>query len=394
VALTIILAACTAISFAVGVWQLALGLRFPLHSRRRETRFTPGISILKPLKGWDGKTFECLQSWLAQAHAGPIEVLFGVSSADDPACKLVQKLVCARPNVSTRVIVSSERRGLNPKVCQLAQLAQEARHEIVCVSDADVFAPPDFLTQAVQSLSSPDVGLVNALYRFAEARSFAMQLEALSVNADFWSQVLQARALAPMRFGLGAAMLLRRNKLDEIGGFAALLDYLADDCELGQRIANTGARVELTHVVVECRSAPLTRREVWMHQLRWTRTIRACQPWAYFFSILGNALFWPALWVCLQPIPLAQVSALICLGFRIVAAYLLDRKMVERGNLARCPLILIKDLFQIALWIGAFTGRTVVWRGKQYQVERGGKLTEPVSEQREEHFASAPPAAS
>ena len=50
----------------------------------------------------------------------------------------------------------------------------------------------------------------------------AMQWEAVAINADFWSQVLQAQSLKPLDFALGAVMALRRKQLEEIGGFAAL----------------------------------------------------------------------------------------------------------------------------------------------------------------------------
>lgn len=390
-ALTIILAALTATSLALGLWQLVLGLRFPLHQRKAETFFRPAISILKPLKGCDAETLECLQSWLKQQYSGPVEVLFGVSSDADPACELARQLIDRQPGANARVVVCRDRFGRNPKVSQLAQLMRKARYDIVCVSDADVFAPPDFLANAVQPLSQPGAGLVSALYRFAEGKSFEMKVEALSVNADFWSQVLQARGLAPMRFALGAALLLPRQKLDEIGGFTALIDYLADDYEVGRRVAETGARLELASVVVECRSAPLTPREVWAHQVRWARTIRACRPAAYFLSILGNASIWPALWVCLQPGPLAQVSAAVCLSFRAVVAYVLERKMVGKGKVESCGLALVKDFLQVGLWVSAFTGQKVVWRAQQFHLKPGGRLADPETARRREPFASAPP---
>jgi ceramide glucosyltransferase len=182
--------------------------------------------------------------------------------------------------------------------------------------------------------------------------------------------------LGPMRFALGAAMMLRREKLDEIHHFTALMDYLADDYELGRRVATTGARVELGTVVVECRSAPLTAREVWSHQLRWARTIRACRPWAYFFSIAGNATLWPVLWVLLRPEPLAQLAAVLCLGARMFGAYHLEKRMNGVGRIESCGMAMLKDMFQGAVWLAAFLGRGVIWRGEHYRVAAGGRLVQ------------------
>jgi ceramide glucosyltransferase len=109
-----------------------------------------------------------------------------------------------------------------------------------------------------------------------------MRCEAIAVNADFWSQVLQGVSFRKLDFALGAVMATRRKQLAEIGGFRALMDCLADDYQLGRRIAARGYRMELCPVVVDCWSAPMTWHEVWRHQLRWARTIRVCQPLPYF----------------------------------------------------------------------------------------------------------------
>src|SRR3982751_6082213 len=95
-------------------------------------------------------------------------------------------------------------------------------------------------------------------------------------------------------------MLTRRKYLEEIGGFKLLADCLADDYQLGNRIARNGHRIVLSPIVVECWDPPMTWGAVWKHQLRWARTIRVCQPVPYFFSILSNAGFWAVLFVLME----------------------------------------------------------------------------------------------
>ena len=53
-----------ALSVLLLVWQLFVAARFKLHRRARVKDFAPGISILKPLKGCDAETRECLRSWM------------------------------------------------------------------------------------------------------------------------------------------------------------------------------------------------------------------------------------------------------------------------------------------------------------------------------------------
>jgi len=40
-------------------------------------------------------------------------------------------------------------------------------------------------------------------YRLANPSTLAMQWEAIAINADFWSQVLQSQTLKPLDFALG-----------------------------------------------------------------------------------------------------------------------------------------------------------------------------------------------
>src|SRR5262249_41148587 len=104
--------------------------------------------------------------------------------------------------------------------------------EVIIISDADVHVPTDFLANVVPPLPDPGAGLVNSFTRLANPATLAMQFEPIAINADFWSQVLQARSLKPLDFALGAVMATTRRRLESIGGFAALVDFLADDYQL------------------------------------------------------------------------------------------------------------------------------------------------------------------
>jgi ceramide glucosyltransferase len=255
-----------------------------------------------------------------------------------------------------------------------------AKHEIVVISDADVRVPENFLTNLVQPLREKKIGLVNCFYKFANPKNVAMRWEAMAVNADFWSQVLQSKMLKPIDFALGAVMATHREILKEIGGFAALVDFLADDYQLGNRIAKTGKEIALSPVVVECRERPMNFKEVWAHQLRWARTIRVCQPIPFFFSILSNATLWPVLlflWLVITGVSLklAILPILIFLSARIFIALHLQEKLTQAlEHYAWFWLVPVKDLLGVAIWALAFIGNEVQWRGVKYKVLKGGKL--------------------
>jgi len=375
------LAALALLSLALALWQWFAAIRFPLHRRVTDFSFAPAVTLLKPLKGRDPTTAESLQSWFDQNYSGQIQILFGVADADDTACPIVRELIEKNPGRDAQLIVCTESLGANGKVSTLIQLERLARHPLILVSDADVRVPPDFLANLAAPLSDSKTGLVNCFYRLANPVTTAMRCEAIAINADFWSQVLQSASLKPLDFALGAVMLTRRKLLEETGGFRALAGCLADDYQLGHRIAKKGHHIALCPVVVECWDAPMNWRDVWKHQLRWARTIRVCQPVPYFFSILSNATLWPLLWLMASPVlsktlcaPLAAIALLL---MRIVIAQNLQRRFLQScENLAPPWLVPVKDLLQAAIWMGAFLGNTVEWRGQKMRLRRDGTLIE------------------
>ena len=379
------------LSFGIVTWQFVAAWRFPLHRRRPGTGFAPGITVLKPLKGLDpGHSERCLRSWLTQDHAGPLQFLFVVADEADPVVPLVRRLIAEHPDRDARLLVFPERVGANAKVSKLAQAEPLISQELVLVSDADVLAPPDLLSQMVLPLENPAVALVHCFYRLANPCNTAMEWEATAVNADFWSQVLQSRTLAPMDFALGASMLMRRSALQGIGGFRAVADHLADDFQLGHRIAAAGGRIELTPVVVECLDAPTGWKAIWTHQVRWNRTIRVCRPGPYIASILANGTLWNTLaaavvwlhpslppqsrgpWIGLfMGMVIARSTMAHALAWRLSALPGRDR----RGDPFVFGMAAGKDLLGAAVWAASIVGDTVHWRGVDYTVDREGKLT-------------------
>ena len=235
-----------------------------------------------------------------------------------------------------------------------------------------------------KNLGRPAVGLVNCFYRLANPSTLAMQWEAIAINADFWSQVLQSQMLKPLEFALGAVMLTRRKFLDEIGGFKSLADCLADDYQLGNRIARNGHRIVLCPVAVECWDPPMSWRAVWKHQLRWARTIRVCQPVPYFFSILSNPTLWPLLWLLpFVGTPRFEWFFGIYL-FRIaVAAHLKKRLTGTWADHNWIWLVGVKDLLQAAIWVCAFAGSRIEWRGQVFKLQRNGTLVKLQSRKQE-----------
>jgi len=387
-----ILGTLALLSLALTLWQWLAARRFPLHQRsadlriganqsatqssapNRSSALQPAVTLLKPLKGCDANTEECLRSWLTQDYAGEVQALFAVGGADDPACAVVKKLLAEFPKLDAQLVACPERLGANAKVSQLAQLEPRVKHEVIIVSDADVRTPADLLTNVFTPLRDVNVGLVSCFYRLANPTTPAMRWEAIAINADFWSQVLQSASFRKLDFALGAVMATRRQPLTEIGGFHALVDCLADDYQLGNRIARQGYRLELSPVVVDCWSEPMGWGAVWKHQLRWARTIRVCQPMPYFCSIVANASLWPLLSLASHPSLEVLGLVVVFLAVRIIAALDHQRRLTRSCQGSDWWFVPVKDLLHAAIWVGAFAGNHIEWRGEHYRLRRDGTL--------------------
>ncbi len=362
------------VSLVLLFWQWLVARRFPLHTHGSKADFLPAITILKPLKGVDAETAECLRSWLRLEYPAEVQFICCLDQNDDEIRDLVRILIAEFPEQMVSVVLCDQWIGPNAKVCKLHCALPDVRHDFVVVSDADTLVEPEFLRRLVQPLADEQVGLVNCFYRFANPSTPAMWWEAIGVGADFWSQVLQSNSIKPMDFALGAVMLMRRQALEESGGFRALVDFLADDYELGNRIARRGFRIELSSDVVECHERKVGWGVAWLHQLRWARTIRGCQPAPYFFSILNNVTLWMLLWWATSESVVWPLAVSGLLVRALVGSDLMRRLNRSCDHVPWLWMLYVKDLLGVLIWLIAFLGDSITWRGERYRIRAGGKL--------------------
>src|SRR5882762_9714411 len=261
----------------------------------RSIQQLPPVSILKPFKGTDPEMYESFRSHCLLDYP-KYEMIFGVSEADDPAVELVRRLQVEFPQRAIHLVVCTMNLGTNRKVSNLVQMLSKAHYDHLIVNDSDIRVESDYLQRVIAPLSDPKVGMVTCLYRGIPSKTLGSHLESLGISTDFCGGVLSAREVeSGIHFALGSTLAFRRNDLQAIGGFEAVVDYLADDYELGQRISARGLHVKLSEVVVETFLPPYKFRQFFDHQLRWARSVRDARRWGYLGVILTFGVPWALL---------------------------------------------------------------------------------------------------
>ena len=171
-----------------------------------------------------------------------------------------------------------------------------------------------------------------------------------------------------IRFGLGSTLAVSREALERSGGLEPLVDYLADDYEIGARIARAGYRIELCNEVVETTVPAYHFRGFWDHQLRWARSTRDsrrwgyvglgityCIPWAVLTCIASGFALWS--FTLLSLVLLARVSVALTVGVGVL----------RDGQVLRDLWLLpLRDFFGLGVWAWSFASNHIVWRGEHF----------------------------
>ncbi|MGA2831705.1 MAG: bacteriohopanetetrol glucosamine biosynthesis glycosyltransferase HpnI [Terracidiphilus sp.] len=346
--------------------------------------FAPGVSILKSLKGLDPGMIDAFRSHCRQSYSGDYELLFGVSALSDSAVAAVEQLQAEFPDRPIRLIECPQRLGTNGKVSSLIQLAIHTRHDFLLINDSDITVGPRYLERVMACFAPTEscgnvqaqVGLVTAIYRGRAHGTLPSRLESIGIAADFQAGVLLSRWIeGGLHYGLGSTLAVRREALEKIGGLQVLVDHLADDYELGVRVAQAGYRVALSPEVVETSVPAYAWRGYIDHQLRWVRTVRDARPWGYAGLIFTHGLGWALLNMLatgLSPLSLWLLGLSfflrLALAMTVGAEVLADHQVLP--NLWLLPL---RDLVAMGVWVAGFAGHTIVWRGESFTL-KGGKL--------------------
>jgi ceramide glucosyltransferase len=347
--------------------------RFFRRERARQLpNYTPPASVLKPVRGVDFASHENFASFCRQEYPD-YEILFAVNDDDDAAVPVIRRIIAEFPDRKILLLVGAEHFGANRKVNKLARLAREAQNEVLVLTDGDVRVGPGYLREVVAPLADRQTGAVTSFYRGIAESNLGAEIEAVGASSDFFAGVLMAEWTEGISFALGASIATTKEWLTKIGGFEAIADALADDYELGHRIAKAGGKIVLSREAVWTMYPAQTLHSFWDHQVRWARTVRLCRPLSYVGLLFTQGLPWALLAAFVAPAKwIAGIYLLAYLILRFAMAWAVGIWGVGDEVLRRkIWLVPVRDAIHFVIWLASFGSNHIRWGNVEYLIRHG-----------------------
>ena len=333
----------------------------------------PAVTILKPLHGDEPGLHAALGGFCRQDYPGPIQIVFGVREAFDPAVAVVRALMREHPDLDARLVIDPRVWGTNLKISNLINMETAIAHPVVVLADSDVSVRPDYVRRLVAALADPKVGYATCAFIGVATGNLWSRVSAMDINHHFLPSIALALRLKLAKPCFGPTVAFSRRTLDRIGGFGRFADRLADDFEIGRAIRELGYSFAVPTMLIGHGCPEVSGRGVVSHELRWARTIKLIDPVGYLCSGVCHPLpFALGGLLALQAPP----AAWAVLGL-VIAARL--GVVVQVARLAGADagvwwLSCLRDLLSASIYLWSFTVRTVEWRGRRFTVERDGAL--------------------
>lgn len=358
----------------VGSWHFARKRR----RLRSAPAYLPPISVLKPVHGLEPNLEENIESFFCQDFPD-FELIFCARQASDPGIQMAQRLSRKHPNVKVRILTCSEPSWTNAKLFSLEKMWKTAAHDLLVISDSDVRVSTNYLREIIKPFANPKVGMTTCMYRGLPAGGFWTELEAFGYSVEMTSGVVVADMLEGMKFALGPTMVVRRECVEALGGFGFMADYCADDYILGNRVAESGMEVVLSHHVIDHMVFHHSFLASMRHQVRWMRSTRFSRPKGHLGTVLTYAMPYGVLGLIA-----GLASGRVMLGWALLGAAFLNRVIQsiaagyyvagDRKALTHAFLYPIRDLLGVFLWMGSYLSAKIHWRGEIYRLSTGGLM--------------------
>ena len=347
--------------------------------------FTPPLSLFKPLHGAEPGLEAHLASFFEQDYP-QFEILFCAREAGDAGLATARRVAARYPHIPAKFLwTGGQPDYINDKVISMEKMAAEAAHAIFVISDSDVRVTPKYLRAIAMPFADEKVGGMCCVYcgiaapGNGESPGVWARLEAVGMSVEMTAGVLAARAMEGMQFTLGPTMAFRRETIERMGGFRVTAEYCADDFILGNETHKLGERVVLSHYVIDHIVLNVDFADSMKHQARWMKSTRFSRPKGHFGTALTFATPFALLALCVGPLSGHWMwgCGLFAFGVatRLALSIAVGRMVVEDPSWFNLLVLYpVRDLMGFFFWMASYAGRTILWRGRVFELLPGGKM--------------------
>jgi ceramide glucosyltransferase len=339
---------------------------------------SPDVTILKPLHQGEPDLSRNLETFFAQRYDAKVQIVFGVHDESDPAVPVVRALQAKYPHLDTAIVADTALYGANAKVSNLINMLPQAKHDTLVLSDSDIAVSPSWLSQVTAALARPGVGIVTCLYTGEPANDghrLWSALAAMGTSYTFLPNAVLGTSLGLAAPCFGSTIAMRRQTLEEVGGFTAFADHLADDYEMGRAVRARGYALAIPAMGVGHTAAESSVMDLLRHELRWTRTIRMVNPAGYLGSFVTHGFVFALMASVLLDFNTVSLALLaLTLASRLFLKYRIDGLFGTDGG--PYGLLPLRDLLSFGVFVVSLFGETVHWRGTHFAVEPSGAMSQ------------------
>ncbi|CAG8587106.1 7872_t:CDS:2 [Acaulospora morrowiae] len=367
--------------FLVSLGYIVARTRYRSSKRSNSSQLSasqvPGVSIIRPLKGVDVNLLENLASSFRQDYP-KFEIIFSVASENDPAVKVVKKLMKKFPNADVNLIIGQREVGVNPKINNLIRAYESVKYDIIWILDSNVYVDPGCLGRSVDKLIQPGVGLVHHLPFAIRPETFGSELEMMFMDTVHAKMYLAINAIGPDSCVVGKSNLYRKSDLESVGGLAQFGKYMAEDNLIARALWRKGFKHEMTSDLAYQPLGSMATADYFLRRSRWTRirkyTVTAATVVEPFTeSILcglcasfGFNLLW-------------NIHPLNFLAFHLILWFWLDLKLFQSLNKTTLNMESLRgfimawamrEITALPLYIYSVLGNNVDWRDGTFRLMR------------------------
>ena len=220
--------------------QLVL-LLIPFRDPKKDETITPLVSVLLAVRNEEELLPGCLDSLLDQDYpADHVELIIGNDGSTDNTAHIIQEYATEHPQIQNYPITHQATSSVG-KANVLTQIANEAKGEILLITDADTRPNRHWIRNVVAEMegSKSDmlVGVTSvtgrSMLEVLQNFEWIIILSIMKVLSDLGIPVT----------GLGNNMAVRSDAYFKSGGYADLPDSITEDFALVRRFKKAGLKI-------------------------------------------------------------------------------------------------------------------------------------------------------